>query len=267
MRPKAYSFSFVVSIIFLNTILLSTSVVATNIMPLGDSITRGTNADISDPNYIVGYRQTLYLDLTDAGYDVDFVGGEQEGASAVPAFDIDHEGHGGWEASGGIGGGLAANVFDWLVANPADIVLLHIGTNDISDGEIPADIVSEVDQILDEIFLYDPEIIVILARIINRQSWSADTNEFNNLLPGMVNAHTNLDNIILVNQETALNYVDDMSENTHPNALGYSKMADVWFSALENILPDPNPPNNPSSDEGKGGCFIGTASYGVLVRP
>ena len=76
MREKAYSFSFLVFIFFLQTVSVSVAAAATRIMPLGDSITRGTtDPPLTDP-YIVGYRQTLSLYLTDTGYDVDFVGGE-----------------------------------------------------------------------------------------------------------------------------------------------------------------------------------------------
>ena len=62
----------------------------------------------------------------------------------------------------------------------------------------------------------------------------------------------------------------DMDDIVHPyqnpttgEAPGYAKMADVWFSALEQILPDPDPdpdpPNNSSSSDS--GCFIGSATY------
>jgi hypothetical protein len=55
------------------------------IMPLGNSITYGYPGD-------EGYRKDLYLDLVDAGYDVDFVGSLSDGVG----FDSDHEGHIGW---------------------------------------------------------------------------------------------------------------------------------------------------------------------------
>ena len=57
----------------------------------------------------------------------------------------------------------------------------------------------------------------------------------------------------------------DMNNDLHPYqpGSGYAKMADVWFSALEQILtdpdPDPDPPDNSSSSDS--GCFIGTAAY------
>ena len=106
------------------------------IMPLGDSITKGFNNSITNNNFQVGYRQDLNLDLINGGYDVDFVGGLQSGQLATPIFDFDHEGNGGWTADQ-----VAAEIFNWLVATPADVVLLHIGTNDLTAGDTsPSDV-------------------------------------------------------------------------------------------------------------------------------
>ena len=53
------------------------------IMPLGDSITYGSNT----PG---GYRYPLYVALTNAGYNVDYVGTQTaNGATGLP--DSDHE--------------------------------------------------------------------------------------------------------------------------------------------------------------------------------
>ncbi len=37
--------------------------------------------------------------------------------------------------------------------------------------------------------------------------------------------------------ESALDYPGDMDDTLHPNASGYGKMADVWYTALNNFLP------------------------------
>ena len=115
------------------------------IMTIGDSITYGTGStDYS------GYRRNLGFSLSSAGYAIDFVGSLQSGPSD---FDNDHEGHGGWEADE-----IRDNVYYWLENNPADIVLLHIGTNDISAGQDAAGVATEVGQILDEIDSYEIDI-------------------------------------------------------------------------------------------------------------
>ena len=65
---------------------------AVRIMPLGNSITVGMPL----AETMVGYRQKLYLDLIGSGFNVDFVGSQSNGTLAVPAFDTDYEGYGGW---------------------------------------------------------------------------------------------------------------------------------------------------------------------------
>ena len=56
--------------------------------------------------------------------------------------------------------------------SPANIVLLHIGTNDISERQTASEIALEVDGIIDEIDRYEAdyeeEVTVLLALIINR---------------------------------------------------------------------------------------------------
>jgi len=196
------------------------------IMPLGDSITRGWYGSTGAN----GYRKPLYLSLTNNGYNVDFIGCQNDGDFA----DKNHEGRDGWHAAGGTGGGILPNVYNWLTANPADIVLLHIGTNDITGGDQD---VNEVSDILDEIDRYDPNITVVLALIINRKSYSLITTQYNNSLNQMaMNRIANGDDIIIVNMENALNYSTDMADNLHPNDSGYAKMANVWFAALDNLL-------------------------------
>ena len=234
---RKFFFIFVIFDLFLCIALVSSAYALTKIMPLGDSITYDNNTgDFFVPRpegERIAYRYPLWQLLTDGGYDFDFVGSQYAGYDIFP--DADNEGHTGFRADE-----VRDGVFDWLQLNPADIVLLHIGTNDVWGTQDVEDIVLEVEEILDEIFAYGPEITVILARIINQQTFSQKTNDFNNLLPRMVSNHPYTDNIILVNMETeaGIDYATDMFDNLHPNNTGYSKMADLWFSALQQILPD-----------------------------
>ncbi len=125
------------------------------IMPAGDSITEGNNDLITDPNYMASYREKLYWDLTGAGYDFDFVGSLQSGSALLPSFDIDHEGHAGYMAAGPYGSGqVVTDIYGWLTNKPADVVLLHIGTNDVDNNGADA---NEIAAILDEIDRYSRE--------------------------------------------------------------------------------------------------------------
>ncbi len=71
---------------------------------------------------------------------------------------------------------------------------------------------------------------MILARIIDQNSFGGVVSAFNDAVVAMAQNRTNTlqDDIIIVNQEAALNSPADMADNLHPNPTGYQKMADVW---------------------------------------
>src|SRR5689334_23911689 len=87
------------------------------VMPLGDSITDGTQV----PG---GYRIGLWQRAVAGGYRVDFVGSQFNGPASLG--DHDHEGHPGWRIDQ-----IDANITGWLQATTPHTVLLHIGTNDV----------------------------------------------------------------------------------------------------------------------------------------
>lgn len=102
-----------------------TSKIYLKIMPLGDSITFGW----PDSAY-GGYRHLLGTLLVNDGYGVDFVGSQQSGNGAVS--DPDNEGHPGWTISR-IRKGIDSN--GWLETYQPGLILLHIGTNDLLEGD------------------------------------------------------------------------------------------------------------------------------------
>ena len=206
------------------------------------------------------------------GYDVDFVGSMPLAPPTDPDFDYDHEGHGGIMANE-----IRDNVYGYLEDNPADIVLLHIGTNDINVGQDAAGVRHEINEILNRIDDYEndysTEVIVILALIINRDDPTTPagvrTTTLNSLLQTLVNTRsTTGDQIRAVDHENALIYPDDMANTLHPNMSGYYKMADVWFSALlEDILPAADAGSNQSADEGEAVTLDGSNSKDPGFNP
>ncbi len=208
-------------------------------MPLGDSITYGVYSGYNPPaDEATGYRQPLYIALTAAGYRVDFVGSLETGWDATPPFDIDHEGHPRWRDSE-----VADYVYEWLVTNPADVILLHIGSNYVDPSPV------DVEEILNEIDRYESDnevrVTVVLARIINRVPYSATVTQFNNNVEAMARARIAAgDKIVLVDMEAGAGIIyqlypeGDMADTLHPYATGYEKMAAVWRNALVNqVLP------------------------------
>ena len=225
--------------------LLSMSLYAgktVRLMPLGDSITEGGSNGNSQPDRnasFIAYRGQLWTKLHDAGYTMDFVGSNYGGQDYKDnndsTFDIDHEGHDGWKADQ-----IDAQVTGFLNTNPADVVLLHIGTNDLNGGESIASTVTDVENILNKIKANNSDPSVIIARIINRQTHDADTSTFNDQLNTMVQQRiSNGDDIMIVDMENSagIDYTTDMHDELHPNQTGYGKMADLWLSALKTVIP------------------------------
>jgi len=230
-------------------------------MPLGDSITHGGASGVSDEDYMVSYRKALWDLLFAERYDVDFVGSLNNGSAVFGDSDLaDHEGHPGWRADQ-----IRDNIYNWLVTNPADIILLHIGRNDITtEQQDPIEIVSEVSQILDEIDLYESDlsvnITVILALIINRMGYNcfnaSTTTTFNNNLYDMAQDRIDSgDRIEIIDMEcgAGIDYREqpdgDMYNGSHPFETGYEKMADLWFIGFQAVQPLADAGSNQSVNE------------------
>jgi len=210
------------------------------IMPLGDSITEGS---------LNGYRKNVWELLVSSGYNVDFVGSLEKGTFT----EKQHEGHGGWRDDE-----ISDNVYRFLTDNPAKIILLHIGTNALDTNP------SDVEDILDEIDRWEAAnsktVVVILAKIINRQGHEcpkpSTTTTFNSNVEAMalsrINDPVQPDRIVIVDMECSagLNYQSDMTDLLHPNPTGYAKMADKWFvDGLLAILPQADAGSEQTIDE------------------
>jgi lysophospholipase L1-like esterase len=206
----------------------------TTIMPLGDSITQGWDGHDS-------YRYDLWSALAQAGYDIDFIGSQNAiGSGSAPhvnSYDPNHEGHAGWSANQ-----LRDNAASFATLHHPDIVLLHIGTNDVSESQPPAEIIDEVGGIIDNLRTVVPDVTVLLAQIIPAAGFVTATQNFNDLIPGLVASKNAAQSpVLMVDEFTGFNTATDTFDGTHPNATGEAKMAAQWYTALQNLLPAPPP--------------------------
>ena len=138
---------------------------------------------------------------------------------------------------------VAAKIYGYLENNKANVILLHIGTNDLNTSP------DDVEDILDEIDRFEADssfaITVLLARIINRETYSLTTTQFNDAVEGMaMDRVTNSlndaypDNIVMVDMEdgAGINYSTDIPDGIHPNDTGYAKMANLWYAHLDTLI-------------------------------
>ena len=262
MKAKLCLYTILVLFLFLEIIIASPVNAEIRIMPLGDSITRGSSSGELDPDYMVSYRKALWNLLVADGYEVDFVGSLNDGSAVFGDSDLaDHEGHGGWRDDEIVNGRPGyGKLEEWLITERPNLVLLHIGTNglDSSSNDVK-DILDLIDNHEDN---FGEDVWVILSRIINRNIYSSTTTQFNTNVYNMAFDRINNpgnpaypDKIKIVDMEYGanINYdfvtdnpPGDMWDNLHPFETGYEKMADVWFSGLQTILPvaDAGPDQN-----------------------
>ena len=195
------------------------------IMPLGDSITDGTG-------FSGGYRVELFAKAVADQKNITFVGSLSNGPSTVAGvtFPKSHEGHFGWTIS----------QVDDLIPNPAlnpapQIVLLHLGTNDINQNTLsgaPERLGSLIDQIIAKL----PSALIVVAKIIPEPSKANDIATFNNAIPQIVQTRANAGkHVILVDQFTGF-LSSELGDGVHPNQAGYTRMAGVWYTAIKGYL-------------------------------
>ncbi|WP_436531536.1 RICIN domain-containing protein [Actinoplanes sp. HUAS TT8] len=219
----------------------------TRVMPLGDSITEGTQV----PG---GYRIGLWQRMAAAGYRVDLVGSQFNGPAALG--DHDHEGHPGWRIDQ-----IDANISGWLRNTTPRTVLLHIGTNDILQNYNVAGAPGRLSALLDHIQAATPSADVFVATLIPlaNSGQEAAARTFNAALPGIVAGKGS--RFHLVDMHAALT-TGDLIDGVHPTAAGYDKMAATWYTALRSV---PGTIGDPAT--GTGTALVGAASGRCLDVP
>ncbi|MCP4310828.1 MAG: T9SS type A sorting domain-containing protein [Bacteroidetes bacterium] len=222
------------------------------ILPLGNSITVGWNGTTPPEADAISYRNELYNQLSGALYTFDFVGHDNAGWSILS--DSEH---------GGISGSrgqyvvrLLQDGYDlrwseqittgsqpYLDQFPADIILLHIGTNDITHGEGSA--ATDVENILDEIDLWElssgTHVAVFVAQIISRTDSPADsvlTETYNDNLATMIAGRGDASVFVVDMEHGALiDYATEMeADGIHPGQAAYDSMGIKWFAELDKYM-------------------------------
>jgi hypothetical protein len=199
----------------------TTGVAALRVMPLGDSITRGTGSLTRS-----SYRTALSERLRRGGMEINYVGSERDGSGT----DIDHEGHGGWSIDE-----LSERLDGWLAQARPDVVLLHAGTNNITQGDDGYTTARKLSAMLDQIRAARPEAYIFVAQIIGSRvpRELAQDRIYNRLIPGLV--AEKVDPLItVVNQSTVAGI--DLHDLHHPDDFGYSKMAYNWYQAMARVF-------------------------------
>ncbi len=270
-KNKAFSLGLLLSVMVLQNIFAQTT-----IMPIGNSITYGVINGQDPPAGQYGYRQTLYDKLNnDASISetIEFVGDND----AATNYDA-------WYKKG-------AHIYEFLydtaygdisvelsLHNP-DIVLLHLGTNDIGLNKLVGDYLTQ-GTLMNEMYTLVSRIVshasvdhIFICKVIpklNTPGNAQNTREFNNAIEIMlsesdlsgnpkinvVDMHTPFE----INQTTWLS-----TDRIHPTLTGYSNMAEIFYQYLRPKFVDEVVENfndgildgwGPSNDDGQVGLGI-----------
>ncbi|MEW2415305.1 SGNH/GDSL hydrolase family protein [Streptomyces sp. NPDC046866] len=181
------------------------------IMPLGDSITQGAGSTTG-----AGYRQALWEHL--AG--VDYVGSQASGAATDP----DHEGHGGYTINQ-----VRVGLDGWLAAARPDVILLHLGINDLAAGT-QAGAAERLIALIDRIHEDLPTAkVLVLGLIPTTGGLQTEVAKVN----AVVNASQARHNYRYV-APPALG-PSEMADRLHPNDAGYQRIADAIYAELNRM--------------------------------
>jgi lysophospholipase L1-like esterase len=219
------------------------------IMPLGDSTTAS-----------ICYRSHLAQMLSAAGKTYDFVGSRKgDPGCTFTSYDQDNEGHGGYivtdilKAAGtGVRPGGAdstdpyvsdsRDLATWFDNRPADVVLMHFGTNDVWNNIAPATILNAYTAILNKLRAVNPNVRVLVAQITSLQPSGCNdcptrVQTLNGMIPSWASQNsTAASPISVVDQNTAFDPVADTRDGVHANDTGATKIATKWLDALSPLL-------------------------------
>jgi lysophospholipase L1-like esterase len=207
------------------------------ILPLGDSITHGYNSTDD-----AGYRSQLFKLIVTANQNVTFTGSQSNGPSTVSGktFPKNHEGHDGYTVESGYSTYGTAGISS-LIPSPAfdtlpDIVLLHIGTNDLTSSSSKTTIADRLDTELGRIVTAAPDALIVVAKVIPLGYTSSDWSNYNAKIPTIVQAHVAKGQHMVMVDMSAL--PTSQLNGVHPTDQGYAAMANIWYAAIKDVLPN-----------------------------
>ena len=212
---------------------------ATKIMPLGDSITA---AEVGHSSY----RYYLWNQLQQHNYtNVDFVGsqtGVNGGSPLNTSFDQNHEGHWGWRADQ-----ILASIGGWANTYRPDVVLMHLGTNDMFQGQTVSSTITELGSIIDTVRQYVPNVTFLVAQVIPSTQSATQLQQLDAQIPSLVSQKSTAQSkVLLVDQWTGFNASTETYDGIHPTPAGEQKIANKWYTALTSVL-TVSPPAQPPS--------------------
>ncbi|HET9952854.1 MAG TPA: SGNH/GDSL hydrolase family protein [Polyangiaceae bacterium] len=209
------------------------------ILPLGDSITHGLQSSDN-----AGYRSQLFKLAVADNKKLTFTGSQSSGPNQVSGatFPKNHEGHDGWTVDPGFSkygsGGISSLIPSPALSTMPNIVLLMIGTNDITSTDTPGATADRLDGFLGKLVQAAPDALIVVAQITPVAYDSADLKNYNSKIPGLVQARVAKGQHLIGVDMSKMPTSGLASDKVHPNDQGYAYMANVWYEAIKGYLPN-----------------------------
>lgn len=219
-----------------------------NILPIGNSITNGTDIYNS-------YRRALWRKLHKGNFNFDFIGSWSKhhmgGEVPNPDFDLDHEGHSGWTYEHLFNPPdwdvKRGNIRQWVQYYTPDLVLIELGTNDVFQCRSPDEMIKNLSSLVTLLRSKNSDVKIFVGSIIPLGPKWIDQNlcgrtykellhEANERIVDFVRQNaTQRSPLILVDQYSAINPRQHLYDDIHPNALGEEVMAENGLRPSEVI--------------------------------
>ena len=185
------------------------------------------------------WRAYLWQKLQQAGIkNTDFVG-TLPGQGCGFTYDGENEGHGGY---------LAVNIANqnqlppWLSSSKPDIVMMHLGTNDVWNNRSPQEITTAFSKLVDQMRAQKSSMKILVAKIIpmnppNCAECGKRVVALNAEIEKWAAGKTsNQSSIVVVDVWTGFDTKTMTGDGVHPNDAGNKKLADSWYSAVANAI-------------------------------
>lgn len=212
------------------------------ILAVGDSIVQGLEP-LDDGSYRLngGFRLPLFELAKHDGNDITFVGTHKNGPTTVEGVDFPSS-HSGFS-------GITIQDLDKMIPRPLDqfkanIVLIHVGMNDISKSNASfqdtgafTPQLSSLYRIIADFYKLNPSGLIAVSDVIPMSAYydqgvafSRGVNDvvsqFSSSVPGA--------KVVVVSQfERSISRGPDV---LHPNAQGYKQLAESWYGAIKPYL-------------------------------
>jgi lysophospholipase L1-like esterase len=195
------------------------------VMPLGDSITWGVGSATTS-----SYRRPL-ADLLagQSRYAVNFVGSQASGSLLDPS----NEGHSGYTIDQ-----IRAGIDDWMAGARPDVVLLHIGINDLNRGIDVPNAPNRLTALVDRIFADKPGVTVLMLGLIpTTPGLETQTRDYNNRARALESLEQQAGKKFRYVEPPALTSAQ-LPDRLHPNDEGYQRMAQALYGPLDQAFTD-----------------------------